>query len=61
MHLWYGDSDNIVPVEHGQHLAKCIPDAALRIRPGEGHLGGLGASDEVFDAILSHWPVSRGR
>jgi hypothetical protein len=27
----------------------------LRIRPEEGHLGGLGASDEVFDAILAHW------
>jgi pimeloyl-ACP methyl ester carboxylesterase len=56
VHLWYGDSDTIVPVEHGQHLAKRIPGAALRIRPGEGHLGGLGAADEVFDAIFAHWP-----
>ena len=54
--LWYGDSDRIVPMEHGEHLMKRIPGAALRIRPGEGHLGGLGASDEVFDAILAHWP-----
>jgi pimeloyl-ACP methyl ester carboxylesterase len=56
VHLWYGDSDTIVPVHHGVHLSKRIPGAELRIRPGEGHLGGLGASHEVFEAILGHWP-----
>jgi len=61
VHLWYGDSDNIVPVEHGRHLAERIPGAALRIRPGEGHLGGLGASDEVFDAVFAHWPDAQPR
>jgi pimeloyl-ACP methyl ester carboxylesterase len=57
VHLWYGDSDTIVPVEHGQHLAKRIPRAVLRIRPGEGHLGGLGAADEIFDAVFADWPA----
>lgn len=56
VHLWYGDSDTIVPPEHGEHLAQRLPRAELRIRPGEGHLGGLGAAREVFDAILGHWP-----
>lgn len=56
VHLFYGDSDTIVPVEHGEHLAARIPRAVLRIRPEEGHLGGLGASKEIFDAILGHWP-----
>jgi pimeloyl-ACP methyl ester carboxylesterase len=56
VHLWYGDADIIVPPHHGEHLARLIPDARLRIRIGEGHLGGLGASTEVFDAILGHWP-----
>jgi pimeloyl-ACP methyl ester carboxylesterase len=56
VHLWYGDSDTIVPVHHGEHLAGRIPGARLRIRPGEGHLGGLAASHEVFEAILAHWP-----
>jgi pimeloyl-ACP methyl ester carboxylesterase len=60
VHLWYGDSDNIVPVAHGRHLAERIPGALLRIREGEGHLGGLGASEEVFDALLAHWPGTRG-
>ena len=56
VHLFYGDSDSIVPVAHGQHLADRIPQAVLRIRPEEGHLGGLGASQEIFDVILGHWP-----
>lgn len=56
VHLFYGDSDSIVPVEHGEHLAERIPHAVLRIRPEEGHLGGLGAAREIFDVILGHWP-----
>jgi pimeloyl-ACP methyl ester carboxylesterase len=56
VHLWYGDSDSIVPPQHGEHLARLIPGARLTIRPGEGHLGGLGAAGEVFDAILGAWP-----
>jgi pimeloyl-ACP methyl ester carboxylesterase len=56
IHMWYGDADNIVPVEHGQHMAERIPGALLRIRPEEGHLGGLGASREIFDAVFDHWP-----
>jgi len=56
IHLWYGDSDTIVPVHHGEHLAERIPGAKLRVRSQEGHLGGLGASQEIFDALLGHWP-----
>jgi pimeloyl-ACP methyl ester carboxylesterase len=56
VHLWYGDADTIVPVRHGEHLAERIPGAQLRIRRDEGHLGGLGASREVLDAVLAHWP-----
>jgi pimeloyl-ACP methyl ester carboxylesterase len=56
IHLWYGDSDTIVPVHHGEHLARRIPGAKLRVRVEEGHLGGLGASEEIFDALLEHWP-----
>jgi pimeloyl-ACP methyl ester carboxylesterase len=55
IHLWYGDADTIVPVRHGEHLAERIPGAKLRIRSQEGHLGGLGASQEIFDALLEHW------
>jgi pimeloyl-ACP methyl ester carboxylesterase len=56
VHLFYGDADIIVPVHHGEHLAERIPRARLQIRPGEGHLGGLAASHDVFAAIFGHWP-----
>jgi pimeloyl-ACP methyl ester carboxylesterase len=55
IHLFYGDSDTIVPLEHGEHLAERIPNSVLRVRAEEGHLGGLGATQEIFDAILGHW------
>jgi len=55
VHMWYGDSDNIVPLEHGEHMAKRIPRSFFKVRPEEGHLGGLGASYEILDALLSEW------
>lgn len=55
IHLWYGDADNIVPVEHGLHMAKILPDSNLRVREEEGHLGGLGASEEIMNALMDHW------
>ncbi len=56
VHLLYGDSDNIVPLEHAYHMAEKIPGARLSIREDEGHLGGLGASEEIFQAIIDDWP-----
>jgi pimeloyl-ACP methyl ester carboxylesterase len=56
IHLWYGDADIIVPIEHGEHMAEKIPQATLRVRAEEGHLGGLGASSEIFEVLLGHWP-----
>jgi pimeloyl-ACP methyl ester carboxylesterase len=56
VHLWYGSADNIVPLHHGEHLAERLPHAVLRIREDEGHLGGLGASREIFDTLLARWP-----
>jgi pimeloyl-ACP methyl ester carboxylesterase len=49
---WQGDEDNIVPLAHAQHVVPLIPGAELRIRPGEGHLGGLGIAEEVCDTVL---------
>ena len=53
VHLFYGDADNIVPLQHGEHLARILPNATLNIRPEEGHLGGLGATHEIFEALLA--------
>lgn len=53
--LRYGDADVIVPLAHGRHLAGLLPGAELRICPGEGHVGSLGASREIFDYLLERW------
>ena len=53
VHMWYGDADVIVPLEHGQHMTERIPNAMLQVRRDEGHLGGLGASHEVLDKVLA--------
>jgi hypothetical protein len=37
-------------------MAALVPDAELTQRPGEGHIGGLDATEETIDFILSHWP-----
>jgi pimeloyl-ACP methyl ester carboxylesterase len=55
VYLRYGDADVIVPAEHGQHLAERLPDAKLLVHSGEGHLGSLGASHEIFDVVLESW------
>jgi pimeloyl-ACP methyl ester carboxylesterase len=52
VHMWYGDADIIVPLEHGHHMAERIPNSILEVRREEGHLGGLGASSDVLDRVL---------
>ena len=53
--FWHGDADTFVPLSHGHHMASLIPDAQVNVRPEEGHLGGLGATEEVLAMIQSHW------
>ncbi|MFZ6005270.1 MAG: alpha/beta fold hydrolase [Actinomycetota bacterium] len=50
---WQGDQDNIVPLAHAEHIVPLIPGAELRVRPGDGHLGGLGIAEEVCDTVLA--------
>jgi pimeloyl-ACP methyl ester carboxylesterase len=52
---WHGDADHIVPLAHGEHVVSLLPDAELYVRPGESHLGGLGAAEEVLLALLRLW------
>jgi pimeloyl-ACP methyl ester carboxylesterase len=54
--FWHGDADHMVPLAHGLHQAKLIPNASLQVRHGESHLGSLTAAEEILDAILSYWP-----
>jgi pimeloyl-ACP methyl ester carboxylesterase len=52
---WHGNADPIVPLAHGQHMVSLIPDAELYVRPGESHLGGFGAAEEVLTKLLAVW------
>lgn len=54
--FWHGDADHLVPLAHGEHQARLVPDAKLFVRPGESHLGSLAAAEQVLDEILSLWP-----
>ena len=54
---WHGDADHIVPLAHAQDVAPPIPGAGLTIRPGESHLGGFGAAEEVLAKLLELWDV----
>ncbi len=55
IHFLQGDSDTIVPVEHGEHQARLVPDSTLSIRTTEGHMGALDAVDQILDAIDEAW------
>ena len=53
--FWHGDVDPLVPLAHGQHQAKLVPNSRLYVRPGESHLGSLASAEEVLDDLLSLW------
>jgi hypothetical protein len=52
-------ADNFVPLAHVEQLAARLPDARVRVLPGQSHLGGLDAADEVLDTILARWDRDR--
>jgi pimeloyl-ACP methyl ester carboxylesterase len=56
--FWHGDADNIVPLAHAERMAALVPDSELRIRPGEGHIGNLAASQEILEVLLALWPIA---
>jgi len=53
--VWQGLADNIVPQSHGHHQAARLPDAQLRVRPGEGHFAGFSDVTAVLDSIREVW------
>jgi len=52
---WHGDADHIVPLAHGQRCVERLPNAELFVRPGESHLGGFAAAEEVLETLLATW------
>lgn len=45
VHLWYGDRDHVVGLEHGQWLHTHLPTSRLVVREGAGHLA----------TLMAHW------
>jgi pimeloyl-ACP methyl ester carboxylesterase len=52
VHWWHGDADHIIPFDHGVHSVTRLPDAELHVLPGESHLAGLGAGEEILVTLL---------
>ena len=48
---WQGDADNFVDFADAQRTAGLLPDVEFHVRPGESHLGGFAAADDVLEAI----------
>lgn len=57
--FWQGDSDIIVPFNHGEHQASLVQDSKLFVRPGEGHFAGFTVVDQVLDELEACWPDRR--
>jgi len=57
--FWHGDVDPFVPLPQAWHMAGLVPDSRLVVRPGESHLGGLDAAEEVIETLLELWRERR--
>lgn len=55
---WHGDADHIIPFAHGQHMVARLPDARLVVQPGESHLSGLDAAEDILRTLTDLWPAS---
>ena len=51
--LWQGDADNSTPIGMARAMAEAIPQASLRILPGEGHLVFLTHWAEIVEDLLA--------
>ena len=51
--LWYGDEDRFAPPAHGSWLHENLPGSRLVMRAGEGHLGFVEHTAEMFSALTS--------
>ena len=51
MAIFHGDADTMVPLRHGEELAKRVRDAELTVWPGAGHLGTITHVEDILDAL----------
>ncbi len=55
--VWQGLADRIVPPSHGHHQASRLPNAQLRVRPGEGHFAGFSDVVAVLESLREVWAL----
>ncbi|MFV0317490.1 MAG: alpha/beta fold hydrolase [Microthrixaceae bacterium] len=55
--VWQGLADKIVPPSHGHHQAARLPNAQLRVRPGEGHFAGFSDVVAVLESLREVWAL----
>ena len=54
---WHGDSDSIISLADAQAAAAHLQDVEMTLMPGESHLGGFAAADDVLEFLLPHLQV----
>ena len=52
---WHGDADPFVGLDQAERAAARLPHCDLVVRPGESHLGGFAAADEMLTALAADW------
>jgi pimeloyl-ACP methyl ester carboxylesterase len=51
LHLWHGEDDRTIPVDHSRWIASQVPSAELTVWPGVGHLHTPARWSEVYAAL----------
>jgi pimeloyl-ACP methyl ester carboxylesterase len=51
LHLWHGEDDRTIPVDHSRWIASQVPSAELTVWPGVGHLHTPVRWGEVYAAL----------
>ena len=54
VYWWHGDADIIIPYTHAVHVAGLLPDCTFVEQPGESHLSGYLAADQVLERVGCH-------
>lgn len=52
VHVVVGELDRLTPVRHTRRLAELVPNAALDVLPGRGHMLGFEAPDVVAEHLV---------
>ena len=51
--VWQGEEDRMVPLAHGQWVARNVPGARLHQQPGHGHISVWEHADDIVTELLA--------